>query len=30
MHAKGHYHDLYTRQFEDEAEEEVLRDHAGV
>ncbi|GHU55857.1 hypothetical protein FACS189442_3910 [Spirochaetia bacterium] len=24
MHAKGHYHDLYTRQFEEEAEEEVL------
>jgi ATP-binding cassette subfamily B protein len=27
MHAKGHYHELYTRQFEEEAEEEVLRDH---
>ncbi|AEF80327.1 ABC transporter ATP-binding protein [Leadbettera azotonutricia] len=30
MRAKGHYHDLYTRQFEEEAEEEVLRDHPGI
>jgi hypothetical protein len=27
MHAKGHYHELYTRQFEEEAEEEVLGVH---
>ncbi|MDR1399307.1 MAG: ABC transporter ATP-binding protein/permease [Treponema sp.] len=26
MHAGGHYHALYTRQFEEELEEQVLRD----
>jgi len=26
MTARGHYYDLYTRQFEEEAEEKVLRD----
>jgi ATP-binding cassette subfamily B protein len=25
MAARGHYHELYTRQFEEEAEEELLR-----